>query len=142
MNRRGFALGLLAAGCNASSGFRDLSRPIGVTTRFDAARFGGDWVVVDALGTAPGPKMRFDPASGVLEDQSATPPVAYEINTRSGLAVMWVDEGFRTAALGSPDGRIGFVMDRTAPGAPDRRAAAREVMAFNGWRTDLLRPLA
>jgi apolipoprotein D and lipocalin family protein len=47
--------------------------------------------------------------------------------------VLWVDEGYRTAVVGQPNGRAGWVLNRE-PGDPagplDR---AREVLDFNGY---------
>jgi len=47
--------------------------------------------------------------------------------------VLWVDEGFRTAAIGTPDGSFGWILDRKRTGGPDRIAAARDVLEFNGY---------
>ena len=49
------------------------------------------------------------------------------------LVVMWVDDGFRTAAIGNADGTWAAVIDRTGRAAPDRLAAATEILDFNGW---------
>lgn len=47
--------------------------------------------------------------------------------------VLWVDEGYRTAVVGVPSGRAGWILNRTPEIPPDRLAAAREVLAFNGY---------
>ena len=47
--------------------------------------------------------------------------------------MLWVDDDFRTAALGTPDGSLGWIIDRSATGGTDRIAAAREIMEFNGY---------
>lgn len=104
---------------------------MGATTRFVPDRFAGDWQVVARFGDTPVGPMRFDPARGDLTDPDTGQ--SYEINKKNGVVVMWVDEGFRTAALGTFDGRTGFILDRTAQSAPDRVTAAREIMAFYGW---------
>jgi len=49
------------------------------------------------------------------------------------LWVIWVDEGYRTAAIGAPDGRYGWILDRSAKGGGDRITAAREILDFNGY---------
>ena len=49
------------------------------------------------------------------------------------LWVIWVDDGFRTAAIGAPDGRYGWIIDRRAEGGADRLKAAAEILAFNGY---------
>ena len=49
------------------------------------------------------------------------------------LWVIWIDEGYRTAAVGSPDSDMVFILDRKAKGGADRIAAAQEVLDFNGY---------
>lgn len=53
--------------------------------------------------------------------------------------VLWVDSGYRTLALGTPDGRFGFVLDRGRIG-PDRLTAAAEIFDFNGYSKARLMP--
>ncbi len=47
--------------------------------------------------------------------------------------VIWIDEGYRTAALGSPDSDMAFIVDRKPSGGADRMTAASEVLEFNGY---------
>ena len=47
--------------------------------------------------------------------------------------VLWVDEGYRTAVIGTPDGSFGFVLNRDAAIPADRLEAARQVLDFNGY---------
>ena len=47
--------------------------------------------------------------------------------------VLWVDAGFRTAAVGDPAGRFAWVLDRKPDGGADRIEAARQVLAFSGF---------
>jgi len=49
------------------------------------------------------------------------------------LWVIWVDDGFRTAAIGTPDGSYGWIIDRRPEGGADRLKAAAEILAFNGY---------
>lgn len=49
------------------------------------------------------------------------------------LWVIWVDDGFRTAAIGAPDGSYGWIIDRRAEGGADRVKAAADILAFNGY---------
>lgn len=51
--------------------------------------------------------------------------------------VIWVDGGYRTLAVGTPSGRFGIVLDRSAI-PEDRLNAAREIFDFNGYRTEAL----
>ena len=55
------------------------------------------------------------------------------IGTPQTLVIMWVDEGFRTAAIGTPSGSFGWIIDRNRNGGEDRIKAAREVLEFNGY---------
>lgn len=49
--------------------------------------------------------------------------------------VLWVDESYRTALLARPDGLFAIILDRSARPAPDRYAAAKEILDFNGYDT-------
>ena len=46
--------------------------------------------------------------------------------------VLWIDEGNRSMALGTPDGSFGMIVSKDAIPA-DRLRAAREVLAWNGY---------
>jgi apolipoprotein D and lipocalin family protein len=52
---------------------------------------------------------------------------------RSDYWVLWVDEGYRTAVVGAPNGRSGWILNRDPQISPDRLAAAREILSFNGY---------
>lgn len=47
--------------------------------------------------------------------------------------VLWVDEGYRTAVVGTPNGRAGWILNRDPVIPADRWAAAREMLDFNGY---------
>jgi apolipoprotein D and lipocalin family protein len=47
--------------------------------------------------------------------------------------VLWVDEGYRTAVVGAPNGRVGWILNRDPDIPEDRLIAAREVLDFNGY---------
>jgi len=47
--------------------------------------------------------------------------------------VLWTDEGYRTAVVGAPDGRSGWILNRDPNIPDDRLKAAREVLDFNGY---------
>ena len=52
--------------------------------------------------------------------------------------VLWVDEGYRTAVVGVPSGRAGWVLNRDPVIPEDRWRAALEVLDFNGYDTSEL----
>lgn len=52
--------------------------------------------------------------------------------------VLWVDEGYRTAVVGTPNGRAGWVLNRDPAIPADRWAAALEILDFNGYDTSRL----
>jgi apolipoprotein D and lipocalin family protein len=47
--------------------------------------------------------------------------------------VVWADTALRSLAIGTPDGRFGFILDRTGALPADRLEAARQVFDFNGY---------
>jgi apolipoprotein D and lipocalin family protein len=49
------------------------------------------------------------------------------------LWIIWIDDELRTAAVGSPDSDLAFILDRKASGGADRIKAASEVLDFNGY---------
>ena len=52
--------------------------------------------------------------------------------------VLWVDEGYRTAVVGAPNGRSGWILNREPVIPEDRLTAAREILDFNGYDLDRL----
>lgn len=58
---------------------------------------------------------------------------AQTTDTEMEMWVIWIDEGYRTAALGSPDSDMAFIVDRKTSGGADRMTAASEVLEFNGY---------
>ncbi len=158
---RRFALGLAAllTACAPAPapGFRELTVPITATTRFSPEQISGLWHVIESYPTpllpqcgtqqwqiraaeaAPrlvvlcGARTAFDAPltvdpRGVLRIRSSDLDLAGR-----ALWVMWMDEDARTAVIGTPGGEMGWIVNRTAELRPDRRAAAREIMAFNGY---------
>ena len=138
---------------------RDPAVRISSAVIFEPARFAGDWRVVashtpgclgatqhwqevvlrgtpayqlsgtECTGARPGrlsgtavvtgPGARFTPDTGFGRDP---------------IYVMWVDQDYRIAALGTPSGSWALILARdSVAGRPDLTAAAREVLAFNGY---------
>lgn len=155
VHRRSAAFGLVLtlglAGCAMpppSGDLRDTGAVLAGTTRFDKSRFAGDWQTVACIGTcaravqyvvatddafvrvADGASDGFDiSAPGVLRARGGG----------QTLVVMWVDDGFRTAAVGDADGSWAAVIDRARPGGADRVKAATEILDFNGWDVSQMR---
>ncbi len=162
MKRALLALVLLA-GCGAQAldtaqGLRDSKALIGATSRYDAARFQGPWLVRDSFGdgvaqvalveTTQGPAFQLCTQvgcgdGGTLWLAQQQGQGRYALSRPDGSTrtrwVLWVDEGFRTAVVGNPAGDFGWILDRSASGGADRIAAAREILDFNGYDTDQLR---
>lgn len=156
-------IGLLLVACvpRAPQGaFRNTSAPIWSAAAFAPDRAAGRWQQVAAFqsegGACAAGALRITPAAGGLRidgslclNGSATRVAGLARPAGSGrLAVpgqsdwwvLWVDEGYRTLAIGTPDGSFGFVLDR-GPAAADRLAAAGEVFDFNGYNLAALRGL-
>lgn len=47
--------------------------------------------------------------------------------------VLWTDDAYRTAVVGAPDGRSGWILNRGPVIPEDRLNAARQVLDFNGY---------
>lgn len=54
--------------------------------------------------------------------------------------VLWADADGRTLVIGTPSGAFGMILDRGSL-APDRAAAARAILAWNGYDLGHLRPV-
>jgi len=150
---------LALAGCvqpePEKPGLRNPQAMISSAALFDPARFQGDWLVA-ASGTprCMGARQtwRWDGKTGfalegvdcslarpsvlggraVLTGPGArmVPDAAFG---RAPVWVLWVDQDYRIAVLGTPSGRFGQVIVRDLPGRPDLMTAAREVLDFNGY---------
>ncbi|WP_227269302.1 lipocalin/fatty acid-binding family protein [Roseobacter weihaiensis] len=149
--------GLVACAPHPPERFRDPQAPIGATTRFDAQSFSGRWQLVASfeplpLGTV---EVSYAPEAAQFEITSAAAPgiagryrqgavgelIALDPR-QDGLIVLWVDEDFETAAIGTVSGRFGAVFDRDGRLPADRSAAVREIFDFYGWDADALKRTA
>ena len=124
--------------------FRDQSVPIGSTTRGATGDLAGEWVVSQSFAGAFA-----RPGSRVVVSEGADGRVTWAIDgwtvvTEADgpgryrwddlrLWVLWVDDDFRTAVVGTPDGRLGWIMDRPGQASGDRTVAARVVLDWNGY---------
>ena len=160
MRKTALALLLVLAACGRGApvptaeipSFRDRAQPIASTTRGRPVDIAGEWMISQAYPglpfAAPGTRVtvtlgadgtalwRFAGAGGTGEIATA-PGLPGRFAPRGAgapeLWVLWVDDDFRTAAIGTPDGRAGWIMDRPGAAAADRTAAAREMLDFNGY---------
>ncbi|MEP4199028.1 MAG: lipocalin family protein [Aliishimia sp.] len=152
-------VGLLVVACSGPSGpvsYRDQSKIIAATTRFNVEQFWGNWQVRQAY--AGDANLRTvsllpDPRGGVVwqeQRQRCEGTVCVLDQTTNSVLengkgrllaspgqrefwVLWVDADFRTAAVGTPDGRFGYILDRQKTGGADRIKAARDILDFNGY---------
>ena len=140
--------------------FRPASAGIWSAAAFVPARIEGSWRQVaayaagDRPGCAPGGAEITRGAGGLQSsarlclngrEVRASGPLGQAGPGRlavPGMAdwwVIWVDSGYRTLAVATPDGSFGFVLDRGAI-PPDRLTAAAEIFEFNGYAKAGLRP--
>lgn len=160
MHRLILALGpvliLVLAGCVATqpvAGFRKAGAPIWSSAGFQSQRIAGTWTQVAGFSAgktpvcAPG-ALRLDPDGAGLRVRGqlclngqvvrvagpVTPagPGRLSVPGMTDWWVIWVDADYRTLAIGTPDGRFGFVLDRGKIGN-DRMRAAAEIFDFNGY---------
>lgn len=143
--------------------FRNTSAPIYSNAGFDFAQLEGRWDQVagfsDAAATTCKPGgVTFASKDGTMRagyslclsgktitgSGTITPtgPGRFAITGKGGIGqvwwVLWVDEGYRTLAIGTPSGAFGFILNRGKALPEDRLAAAREVLDFNGYHIEKL----
>lgn len=61
---------------------------------------------------------------------------------KSDYWVLWVDQDYRTAVVGAPNGRSGWILNRSPEISSDRLEAAKEILRANGYdlsRLELLK---
>ncbi len=135
---------------NVQIGLRNPTVPLGGTSRFDRNRFAGDWQTVACLGSCENVVRYVVATDGVFLRETADKSTPYLISAPGvlrpmgggeTLVVMWVDEGFRTAAVGDADGRWAAILNRSRKPAADRIQAATEILDFNGWDVSQLRKI-
>ena len=125
---------------------RDPTVPIGAITRFDPVLFDGRWEVAETAGGAwdlrdfevAGESSAWrGTATGTITQRA---PGILKINYADGASrdiwIVWIDPDHQTAAIGDPEGRFGFVATRQGRARADQVAAARQVLDFNGYKTE------
>ena len=153
---------LALSACALAPSYRDTSAQISSMALFDPARYAGLWYEVASFptpfqsgcsDTIAAYELRDDASLGVLNRCNT----ANGVQSISGSAnvvgpgrlkvrlngvpvaadywVLWVDEGYRTAVVGVPSGRAGWILNRTPDIPADRLRAAIDVLDFNGYDT-------
>ena len=166
MHRLTFGLFVFLVGCGTVStkgdgAFRAASSPIYSNAAFDLNRLEGRWDQVAAFANGAKSKCRSGGAEFVrkanavdvryglcLSGQTvagqgtvvAAGPGRFRVDGKDGLGqdwwVLWVDESYRTMAIGTPSGTFGFILNKGADLPADRLNAALEVFDFNGYATE------
>ncbi len=160
---RALVLALLLSGCGVFEVYRDTDTPIASKAVFEPERYLGLWYEVarypvpfeaGCVGVTAEYGLREDGLISVLNicrnaDGSEKSRIAgtAEIVGPGRLKVrfpsvpfvaadywvLWTDEDYQTAVVGAPNGRAGWILNRTPDIREDRLNAARDVLAFNGY---------
>jgi len=167
LKRWALAAALVLAACAApepQTGYRTGPGQIGSAVLFDPARFAGDWRVAasyvpqDALCGPLGQAWAPAPGGFAVSQMLCRPeglrsfagparltgPGRMEVEGPDGPEVVWVlwtDDDYRVAAIGTPDGRFGRVLVRPGAARADLIQAATEVLIFNGYQRGAIRPV-
>ena len=136
--------------------YRNLSTPITSVALFDLAKFAGSWQVISGYGNSYcGLEVAMDASAAKWAERSCAGGLTVGIATASGPGrftvnsgankglehwVMWVDQTYRTAVIGTPDGSFGMILNRDRNIPADRMKAAREILDWNGYDLSQLRP--
>ncbi|WP_137701562.1 lipocalin family protein [Marimonas lutisalis] len=144
MKRVAVLLALLLAGCTpapAPEGVRNPQAPISSQVDVMAGRMAGDWVVRASWSEVarPGERLhlRAGQGGGLWLGEIALPARGHgRFGGGGGIPqwwVLWLDADNRTAAIGTPGGEFGWIMDRKSKGGADRIRAAKEIMDWMGY---------
>src|SRR6056297_796325 len=161
-------LSIVLAGCAGGlSGYRDTSVTIASAAAFDPARYAGRWYEIARFpvpfqAECAGAIAEYGaPEDGVLSVRNLCLDAAGTVTasitgearpvgpgrlrvTLDGVPfiapywVLWTDQSYRTDVVATPDGHAGWILNRERDLPDDRRAAAIEVLKFNGFRTGQL----
>ena len=132
--------------------YRDISMPITSVALFDPAQFAGPWDVVAAMGSVPCKIVAVDHGGGsldlghtscgddtmVVQPARISGPGRYTVLNGAEHWVMWVDQTYRTAVIGTVGGEFGMILNRGRDIPADRMAAAREILDWNGYNLSRL----
>ena len=155
--RRGALAVLLLGACApetppvAGPTYRDTDRVIASSLRFDAVAVQGAWQVVAGFDDCPDGAAFAQAPAGMIAAQLCGLSGLYNVigpgrlhPVEDGTAIwfLWLSEDLSTAAVGTPDGRFGWVLNRGPAIRADRLTAATELLDFNGYDVTRLRRLA
>lgn len=142
--------------------FRNTGAQIASQTDVTASRMAGNWVIRQSFANQPGPKgamelselpggaLQWSYGSGNCIGDVCVSVENLVLFTPSGpgrwtpenpeiagfdedIWVMWMDFDTRTAAIGTPSGEFGWIMDKNLTGGRDRITAARDIMEWFGY---------
>ena len=151
--------------CVAFSEYRDTDVPISSMATFDPLEYSGTWYEVASFPVPFQAGCRNTTATYLPQDDG-TLSILNACETDTGLQsiggtarvdgpgrlkirldgvpfssdywVLWVDADYRTAVVGTPSGRAGWILNREPVIPADRLIAARDILAFNGYDTSKL----
>ena len=154
---------LLLSGCGVLEVYRDTDTPIASKAVFEPDRYLGLWYEVarypvpfeaGCVGVTAEYGLRDDALISVLNicrnadgsersriSGTAEIVVPGRLKVRfpsvpfvaADYWVLWTDEDYQTAIVGAPNGRSGWILNRTPTIRADRLQAAKDVLAFNGY---------
>jgi apolipoprotein D and lipocalin family protein len=138
---------MVLAGCTAATPpapskpvpFRNPTVLVASQSDVTLARLNGDWRVVSIFEDAQfGAVRRVSFTPDAMRVNGTAFPIASLKEGRliaggQPFWVHWLDINNRTAVIGSPDGKYGWIMDRTGTPSADRLKAAREILDWYGY---------
>lgn len=154
---------LLLTGCGTLEVYRDTAVPISSKAVFDPERYVGVWHEIarfpvpfeaGCVGVTAEYQLRDDGALSVLNicrnadgseksRISGTADVVGPGRLKVRFAsvpfvaadywVLWTDEDYNTAVVGTPNGRSGWILNRGPTIRQDRLETARDILEFNGY---------
>ncbi|WP_417248075.1 lipocalin family protein [Celeribacter sp.] len=144
-------------GAPEATGTRDASVPMSSLAAFDAKAFAGRWYevetylpagascVIGAVTFSPQKSGDMTVTEGPCADGAPQRgfarrigPGRFDFQGRE-LWVLWVDQEYEVAVLATPEGRA-HILSRRLEIRDDKRAAAREILAWNGFDIARLSP--
>ena len=161
LRRTALALVVMLAGCANTGQYRDTDVPIASIAAFDADRYAGLWyevarfpvpfqsgctdVTAEYTPRADGQLgvrnicLKEGRVSQIEGSARVTGPgrLSVRFDTVPFISapywVLWVDQDYRTAVVGVPSGRAGWILNRAPEIPQDRLNAALQVLDFNGY---------